>query len=137
VQMIVVQQVSAPARARRSSHGTGDVRQQGGVLGELRGVLEAESLGAPTMSPDDQCRDLHDLTIAPGDGSGVLTRAAYDAAVKSAFDKADGNHDGKLTREEIRAASGQAGRPWGRQGMRHRDGERMGGAPVLQDSDGN
>ena len=77
------------------------------------------------------------LRQAKRDNGGVLTRAAYDAAVKSAFDKADGNHDGKLTREEIRAASGQAGRPWGRQGMRHRDGERMGGAPVLQDSDGN
>jgi hypothetical protein len=33
------------------------------------------------------------------DKDGAVTRAAYDAAVKAQFDKADTNHDGKLTRE--------------------------------------
>jgi hypothetical protein len=35
---------------------------------------------------------------------GVLTRAAFDAAVKARFDTLDTNHDGTLTREELRAA---------------------------------
>lgn len=50
---------------------------------------------------------------------GIVTRAAYDAAIKSRFDKADRNHDGKLSRDEIRAAMP---RPMGPRG---RDGERM------------
>lgn len=62
---------------------------------------------------------------------GVVTRAAYDAAVKSQFDKADSNHDGKLTREEIRAAFGRKGGPrlGHPHGPRGRDGERMDGPP--------
>ncbi len=35
---------------------------------------------------------------------GVITRAAFDAAVKARFDMLDANHDGMVTREELRAA---------------------------------
>ena len=35
---------------------------------------------------------------------GVIARAAFDAALKAGFDRADTNHDGVLTREELRAA---------------------------------
>lgn len=57
------------------------------------------------------------------DKDGTITRAQYDAAVKSRFDKADTNHDGKLTRDEIRAAFPRPeGGPHGPQ--RDRDGER-------------
>ncbi|WP_179505597.1 MULTISPECIES: EF-hand domain-containing protein [unclassified Sphingomonas] len=71
---------------------------------------------------------LHD---ALRDKDGAVTRAAYDAAVKSQFDKADTNHDGKLTRDEIRAAFGRNGGPHGahKGGPRGRDGERMDGPP--------
>jgi hypothetical protein len=51
------------------------------------------------------------------DKDGAVTRAAYDAAVKAQFDKADTNHDGKLTREELRAAFGHGGHRWGPRGM--------------------
>lgn len=46
---------------------------------------------------------LHMLGLKP-DKDGVITRATYDAAVKARFDKADTNHDGTLTRDEMRAA---------------------------------
>jgi len=62
---------------------------------------------------------------------GVITRAAFDAALKARFDKLDANHDGKLTREELHAARhdrGHEGR--GREGRdhegwrwRHHDGD--------------
>lgn len=48
---------------------------------------------------------------------GVITRAAFDAALKARFDKLDTNHDGKLTHEELRAAR----HAWGREG-RGREG---------------
>lgn len=35
---------------------------------------------------------------------GVITRVAFDAAVKARFDTLDANHDGTVTREELRAA---------------------------------
>ncbi len=73
------------------------------------------------------------LHAALRDKDGAVTRAAYDAAVKSQFDRADTNHDGKLTREEIRAAFGREGHRWGGKGghggPRWRDGERMDGPP--------
>ena len=43
---------------------------------------------------------------------GVMTRAAFDAAVKAGFDRIDSNHDGSLSRDELRAA---------RQAWRHDD----------------
>lgn len=56
--------------------------------------------------------------LGPVHGSdGVLTHAAYDAAVKARFDKADTNHDGALSRDELRSA-----RPMP---PMKRDGERM------------
>jgi hypothetical protein len=49
----------------------------------------------------------------------TLTRAAFDAAVKARFDKLDANHDGKLTREERRAAFGPRGpHGWHHEGRR-------------------
>jgi hypothetical protein len=46
---------------------------------------------------------------------GVVTRAAFDAAVKARFDALDANHDGTLTREELRAAwrGGRGHHEWG------------------------
>lgn len=44
-------------------------------------------------------RALHDARK-----DGVITRAAFDAAVKARFDAIDTNHDGTLTREELHAA---------------------------------
>jgi len=35
---------------------------------------------------------------------GVMTRAAFDAAVKAQFDSLDTDHTGTLTREELHAA---------------------------------
>jgi hypothetical protein len=35
---------------------------------------------------------------------GVITRAAFDAALKTRFDAIDANHDGRLSHEELRAA---------------------------------
>jgi hypothetical protein len=45
---------------------------------------------------------------------GVITRAAFDAAVRARFDRLDTNHDGTLTRDELRAArgAGMPGRGW-------------------------
>ncbi len=37
-------------------------------------------------------------------GDGVITRAAFDAALKTRFDAIDTNHDGKLSHEELRTA---------------------------------
>lgn len=49
--------------------------------------------------------------------SGVVERAAFDAAVKSRFDALDANHDGMLTREEMHAAMhGMRGHGPGRDG---------------------
>ena len=48
---------------------------------------------------------------------GVVTRAAFDAAVKARFEKLDTDHDGKLTHEELRAGFGG----WGRGGWGHGD----------------
>jgi len=45
----------------------------------------------------------------------VITRVAFDSAIKARFDKIDTNHDGKLSHEEMRAARGQHG-DWGRHG---------------------
>ncbi len=48
------------------------------------------------------------LWPAMGDArkDGVITRAAFDAAVKAHFDRLDANHDGTLTHDELRAAHG-------------------------------
>lgn len=40
---------------------------------------------------------------------GVITRVAFDAAIKARFDKIDTNHDGKLSHEEMRAVRRQHG----------------------------
>lgn len=67
---------------------------------------------------------------------GVITRAAFDTALKARFDKLDTNHDGKLTHEELRAARhewGHEGRGhegwqhegWQHEGWRHHDGGDM------------
>jgi Ca2+-binding EF-hand superfamily protein len=52
---------------------------------------------------------------------GVITRAAYDAAVKAAFDRIDTDHDGMLTRAELRAAwrDGARGHGWHRREGAH------------------
>ena len=52
-----------------------DARQQAGIVGELRGVLEGESGGAFTVSPHDQRRDLDDLALTPCVRTGVSLRA--------------------------------------------------------------
>jgi Ca2+-binding EF-hand superfamily protein len=64
------------------------------------------------------------------DKDGAVTRAAYDAAVKAQFDKADTNHDGKLTREELRAAFGHGGHRWGPRGMEGHPPPPPSGQPV-------
>lgn len=48
---------------------------------------------------------------------GAITRAAFDAAIKARFDQIDTNHDGKLSRDEMRAA-----RPHGDWGRGHGHG---------------
>lgn len=60
------------------------------------------------------------MAMADANKDGSVSRAEFDAAVKAHFDKVDGNHDGKITREERRAAF-QSMRP------RARDGEPMAG----------
>jgi hypothetical protein len=48
-----------------------DAGEQGGVVGELGGVLERQPR-RPSMLPfDHQCRDLHDLPFAASGGAGV------------------------------------------------------------------
>ena len=47
---------------------------------------------------------------------GVITRVAFDAAIKARFDTIDTNHDGKLSHEEMRAARPQHG-GWGHDHM--------------------
>lgn len=59
------------------------------------------------------------IGMADADRNGTVTRAEYDAAAKARFDKADTNHDGKITPDERRAA-------W--RAMR-RDGGPMGDMP--------
>jgi Ca2+-binding EF-hand superfamily protein len=44
------------------------------------------------------------LMAADTNKDGQITRAEFDAAVKARFDKADTNHDGKVSPEERRAA---------------------------------
>jgi hypothetical protein len=52
---------------------------------------------------------------------GVVTRAAFDAAVKARFDRFDANHDGKLSHEELHAAfrDGPGHGRWGRERWGH------------------
>jgi hypothetical protein len=47
---------------------------------------------------------------------GVITRVAFDTAIKARFDKIDTNHDGKLSHEEMRAAR-PLHRGWGHDHM--------------------
>jgi len=52
--------------------------------------------------------------------NGVITRVAFDTAIKARFDKIDTNHDGKLSHEEMRAARSEHGEEhWGHHGDRH------------------
>ncbi|RQW45247.1 EF-hand domain-containing protein [Novosphingobium sp. LASN5T] len=58
------------------------------------------------------------LRMADANKDGVVTKAEYDAAVKAHFDRVDTNHDGKISKEERKAA---------RDAMRARFGRGPGG----------
>jgi hypothetical protein len=61
--------------------------------------------------------------------TGSVTKDAFIAAELKRFDAADANHDGKVTREELRASRHDEHHGWGRGWGPHggRDGFRHGG----------
>lgn len=89
-----------PPGHREGWHGDRDERHQHDEHGGRLEGLIAMAIVHPAMR------------VARKDG--VITRAAFDAAVKAEFDRIDANHDGILTHEELRAA-------WRAKGE-HRDG---------------
>lgn len=64
------------------------------------------------------------LRMADANKDGVVTKAEYDAAVKAHFDRVDTNHDGKISKEERKAA---------RDAMRARFGRGPGGPGAAGD----
>ena len=89
-------------------HGHGPMGGVGGGMGPHHGHRAAMMIIGPAM---------HEARK-----DGVITRVAFDTAIKAHFDKIDTNHDGKLSREEMRAARPQHG-DWGRGGWHHDHGD--------------
>lgn len=65
--------------------------QQGLPPGAMEGPLPNDMRGPPRPSMD-------------GDGDGVVTLAEYTDWMKSRLDRADANHDGTITQDELDAA---------------------------------
>lgn len=75
----------------------------------------------------------HMVAMADANKDGTVTRAEFDAAAKTHFDKADANKDGKISPEERRAAmKGMMGKmrgPGGQHGGHHGGMGAMGDGP--------
>lgn len=93
-------------------------------------VLAAGACGLAQAqnAPADGAR--HRFLEADANTDGVLTRAEFDAGREAAFARLDTDHNGQLTRQEMRAERAERG-PRGRRGDRH------GGPPRLERADAN
>lgn len=94
-------------RGHRGGRGGPEGRGPGGP--GMHGAMMGGMMGGPGMMM---------LHMADANKDGVVTKAEYDTAVKAHFDKVDTNHDGKISKEERKAA---------RDAMRGRFGGRPGG----------
>jgi Ca2+-binding EF-hand superfamily protein len=94
-------------------------------------VLGAGGVGVALAQEGDSERDgRHGVFQSDSNADGVLTRAEFDAGRDAMFARLDQDHNGNLTREEMRAGRSERGhRGW----RRHRGG----GMHVLTRADAN
>ncbi len=97
-------------------------------------VLAAGGCGFAQAQDGDRERDgRHGMFQSDSNSDGVLTRAEFDAGRDATFARLDGDNNGNLTREEMRAERGERG---GR-GQRGGRGHRGGGMHMLTSADAN
>jgi EF hand len=92
-------------------------------------VLAAGACGFAQAQDGDQQTRRHGIFQSDSNSDGVLTRAEFDAGRAANFARLDGDNNGQLTREEMRAERGEHR---GRRG-----GHRGGGMHQLASADAN
>jgi hypothetical protein len=80
---------------------------QGGMMG--RGMMGGGMMGGGAMGAPIMMRMI--FTLMDSDGDGAVTLAEFQSAHERIFKGMDGNKDGRLTQEEMRAFMHGPGRP--------------------------